>query len=117
MVLYTHTNHGLGLAVIHPALYRHIAPAVTLNILLLGTRNVWNIESSQNKDDLAIAQEGIDALEAFIKEMNLPTSFAELGGEATDEILHAVADTAILTPGCAKKLSRDEIFEILCECR
>lgn len=49
--------------------------------------------------------------------MNLPTSFAELGGEATDEILHAVADTAILTPGCAKKLSRDEIFEILCECR
>lgn len=24
---YTHTNHGFGLAVIHPALYRHLAPA------------------------------------------------------------------------------------------
>lgn len=23
---YTHTNHGMGLAVIHPALYRHLAP-------------------------------------------------------------------------------------------
>lgn len=112
---YTHTNHGLGLAVIHPALYRHIAPAAPEQFSYWA-QEVWNIDPA-DKDDLAIAQEGIDALEAFIKEMNLPTSFAELGGEATDEILHAVADTAILTPGCAKKLSRDEIFEILCECR
>lgn len=112
---YTHTNHGLGLAVIHPALYRHIAPAAPEQFSYWA-QEVWNIDPA-DKDDLAIAQEGIDALEAFIKEMNLPTSFAELGGEATDEILHVVADTAILTPGCAKKLSRDEIFEILCECR
>ena len=112
---YTHTNHGLGLAVIHPALYRHIAPAAPEQFSYWA-QEVWNIDPT-DKDDLTIAQEGIDALEAFIKEMNLPTSFAELGGEATDEILHAVADTAILTPGCAKKLSRDEIFEILCECR
>lgn len=115
MGAYTHTNHGLGLAVIHPALYRHIAPTAPEQFSYWA-QEVWNIDPA-DKDDLAIAQEGIDALEAFIKEMNLPTSFAELGGEATDEILHAVADTAILTPGCAKKLSRDEIFEILCECR
>lgn len=37
--------------------------------------------------------------------------------DATDEVFRAVADTAVLTPGCCKKPTRDEIFDILVECR
>ncbi|MGI6754890.1 MAG: hypothetical protein ACOX4F_02595 [Atopobiaceae bacterium] len=60
---------------------------------------------------------GIDALQAFIHEMGLPTSFAEMGSDASDETLRKAADTCVLTPGCAKKLSSDEIFQILVESR
>ena len=61
--------------------------------------------------------EGIDALAAFIAEMGLPTTFAELGADSSDETLRAVADTAVLMPTCTKPLTRDEIFDILVECR
>ena len=67
--------------------------------------------------DLAAASGGIDALAAFITEMGLPTTFGELGGDASDETLRAVAQTAVRTPGCAKKLTDDEIFGILVACR
>jgi hypothetical protein len=49
--------------------------------------------------------------------MGLPTSFAEMGSDASDETLRKAADTCVLTPGCAKKLSSDEIFQILVESR
>lgn len=58
---------------------------------------------------------GIDALAAFIKEIGLPTSFAELGIPA-DTDFRAVADSTNITAGCCKKLTHDEIYEILQEC-
>lgn len=110
---YTHTNHGMGLAVIHPALYRHLAPEAPAQFARWA-REVWGVAE---KDDLAAAMAGIDALAAFTVEMGLPTTFSELGGDASDETLRAVADTCLLMPGCAKQLSRDEVFQILTECR
>lgn len=77
---------------------------------------VWDVDP-QGKDKMTIANEGIEALAAFIKEMGMPTTFAELGADASDEVLHAIADTAVLTKTCAKHLSRNEIFDILVECR
>lgn len=112
---YTHTNHGLGLGIIHPHLYRHLAPAAPEQFARWAVE-VWGVDPA-GKDDLAVALEGIDALAAFIKEMGMPTTFAEFESDASDETLHAVADTAVLTAGCAKKLTSDEIFEILVECR
>jgi alcohol dehydrogenase YqhD (iron-dependent ADH family) len=110
---YTHTNHGMGLAVIHPAVYRHLAPEAPAQFARWA-REVWGATAA---DDLDAAKQGIDALSAFIEEMGLPTTFAELGGDASDKTLRAVADTAVLTAGCAKKFDRDEIFDILVECR
>ena len=110
---YTHTNHGMGLAVIHPALYRRLAGEAPAQFALWA-REVWGVRDA---DDASAARAGVEALAAFIREMGLPATFAELGGDASDETLRAVADTATLTPGCAKRLSRDEIFDILVECR
>lgn len=110
---YTHTNHGMGLAIIHPALYRLVAPEA-LAKFALWAREVWGVAED---DDLAAAMAGIDALQAFTREMGLPTSFAEMGSDASDETLRAVADAAVLLPSCPKKLSRDEIFDLLVSCR
>lgn len=112
---YTHTNHGMGLAVIHPALYRHLAPEAREQFARWA-REVWDVDDA-GKDNLAVALEGIDRLQAFIAEMGLPTTFAQMGSDASDETLRKVADTCVLTGGCAKRLERDEVFQILTECR
>lgn len=112
---YTHTNHGLGLAVIQPKMYRHLVSEAPEQFARWA-EEVWGV-NPEGKDAVSVGNEGIDALDAFIKEMGLPQSFAELGGDASDETLHAVADTAIITAGCAKKFTPEEIFDILVECR
>ena len=105
---YTNCNHGAGLAVIHPVLYRHIYKSGAARF----AQNVWGIAPKGSDGETAA---GIDALAAFIQEIGLPTSFAELGIPA-DTDFRAVADSTNITAGCCKKLTRDEICEILQEC-
>ena len=110
---YTNCNHGASLAVIHPVLYRHIYKSGTARFTRWA-QNVWGIAPKGSDEETAVA--GIDALAAFIKEIGLPTSFAELG-IPDDTDFRAIADSTVLTPGCCKKLTHDEIYDILCECK
>lgn len=61
--------------------------------------------------------EGIECLAAFVKEMGLPDTFAEMGiGEDTD--FRRIADsTNIITNGCFPPLTHDDVYEILLNCR
>ena len=77
-------------------------------------RNVWGVESGHSDEETALA--GVNALAAFIKDIGLPTSFYELGIPA-DTDLRAVANSAVLTAGCCKKLTHEELYEILVECK
>ena len=108
---YTNCNHGAGLAVIHPVLYRHIYKSGAARFARFA-QNVWGIAPKGSDGETAA---GIDALAAFIKEIGLPTSFAELGIPA-DTDFRAIADSTNVTAGCCKKLTHDEIYEILQEC-
>ncbi len=110
---YTDCNHGFGLAVIHPALYRHIYREAIPRFARFA-KVVWDI-SPEGKSEEELAEAGIDALAAFIKEIGLPTTFHEMG-ITDEEVLRSTADTCSLTAGCCKKLSRDEIFALLKEC-
>ena len=109
---YTDCNHGAGLAVIHPVLYRHIYKSGTARFARFA-QNVWGIAPKGSDGETAAA--GIDALAAFIKEIGLLTTFTELGIPA-DTDFRAIADSTNVTAGCCKKLTRDEICEILQEC-
>ena len=76
--------------------------------------NVWGIDPA-GKTEQQLADAGVETLAAFIKEIGMPTTFAELGiPEDTD--LKAVADSTVLMGGCCKKLTHEEIYEILREC-
>ena len=110
---YTNCNHGAGLAVIHPILYRHIYKSGAARFARWA-KNVWGITPKDSDEETAIA--GIDVLAAFIKEIGLPTSFTELGIPA-DTDFRAIADSTNITAGCCKKLTHDEIYEILTQCR
>ena len=105
---YTDCNHGQGLAVIHPAYYRHI-PKDAEEKFTRFAREVFGVNT---------AEEGLDALTAFIRECGLPTKMKELKSrvEITPEVLRKVADTCNIIKCNPRELSRDEIYEILCEC-
>lgn len=110
---YTNCNHGAGLAVIHPVLYRHIYKSGAGRFARFA-ENVWGITSKGSEAETALA--GIEALAAFIREIGLPTSFAELGIPG-DTDFRAIADSTNITAGCCKTLTHDEIYDILMECR
>lgn len=105
---YTDCNHGQGLAVIHPAYYRHILPYAPEKF----TRFAQEVFGRRT------AQEGLQALTEFVQACGLPTKLGQLASkvEITPALLRRVADTCnvIRTGPC--ELSRDEIYEILCEC-
>lgn len=112
---YTDCNHGCGLAVIHPVLYRHIYKDAAERFAHFA-ETVWGISAEgKTADETALA--GIQALADFIREIGLPINFKELGIQADDVMLRAVADSTNIMAGCCKKLNADEIFEILKECR
>lgn len=107
---YTDCNHGQGLAVIHPALYRHLLAEGKEKLARMGER-VWGVNGRTTEETAAMC---IDALEAFIREIGLPVRWNEMG--ITDEtLLRAAADTCLLMPGCCKAFTRDELFEVLKE--
>ena len=105
---YTDCNHGQGLAVIHPAYYRHIWKDAETKFQRLG-KEVFGVDS---------AKAAVDALADFIKECGLPTKMGELKSkvEITPEILRKVADTCNIIPCNPRELSRDEVYDILMEC-
>ncbi len=113
MGAYTDCNHGMGLAVIHPAYYRRICRDGVRKFARFA-REVWNISpEGRSEEELAFA--GIDALEAFIRSLGLPTSLRELGF-ADRDVLKPIADSCILNDGGYRKLTCKEILEILEEC-
>lgn len=109
---YTDCNHGAGLAVIHPVLYRYIYEN-DLDRFARWSRNVWEVEDA---NDNVAAQLGIEALANFIKEIGLPTNFKELGIQE-DVDLKAIADSTNISPGCCKQLTHEDIYKILEACK
>lgn len=109
---YTDCNHGQGLAVIHPVLYRRIYMDGVLRFARFA-ENVWKIAGNGSAEETALA--GIKALADFIKEVGLPTTFTEMG-IPKDTDFKAIADSTNITAGCCKKLTHEEILEILKEC-
>lgn len=105
---YTDCNHGQGLAVIHPAYYRHVIKDAEEKFTRFA-KEVFGADT---------AEAGVEALADFIKTCGLPTKMSELKSkvEITPEILRKVADTCNVIKCGPRELSRDEIYDILMEC-
>lgn len=105
---YTDCNHGQGLAVIQPAYYRHILEAAREKFTRFA-KGVFDADT---------AEVGLNELKALIEQCNLPTKMSELKSNVviTPEVLRQVADTSNLIKTGPRELTRDEIYEILCEC-
>lgn len=74
---YTNCPHGLGLAAISANYYRLVCPHAEDRFFRFAT-NVWKIDP-QGKSRVEVAHLGIDALEAFFREIGACTNLRELG--------------------------------------
>ena len=109
---YTDCNHGRGLAVLHPVLYRHMIPEANRQFARLAAE-VWGV-SPDGKSEAELAESFITALPDFIKEIGLPTTLTEMG--IADVDLEAIAKSTIRTDGCVKKFTDEELLAVLKEC-
>lgn len=105
---YTDCNHGQGLAVIHPAYYRHIAKDAPEKFARFA-KEVFGADT---------AETGLEALTAFIQACGLPTKLSQLKSKAeiTPAVLRQVADTCNIIQCNPRTLDREEIYQILLEC-
>lgn len=108
---YTDATHGMTLAAVSLPYYRHILP-YGLQKFKRFAIHVWEVDPS-GKSEEQIAQEGLSAMEDWMKELGLVMHLSELG--VTEDMLEGIADGTILLPGGYKALEHDEIVAILKE--
>ncbi len=71
---------------------------------------MWNVDPA-GKTNAEIAAQGLDCMEAWMKEIGLVMSIKELG--VTDEMLDGIARGSFIMEGGYKTLTQEEIVEIL----
>ncbi len=108
---YTNATHGMTLAAVSLPYYRYIMPYGLAKFKRFAV-NVWNVDLA-GKSDEQIAEEGLKAMENWMKELGLVMNISELG--ATEEMLDGIADGTLIMEGGYKVLDRDEVKEILKE--
>lgn len=108
---YTNATHGMTLAAVSLPYYRYIMPYGLQKFKRFAV-NVWDVNPAGKTDEQA-AEEGLQAMEAWMKELGLVMNIADLG--ATEDMLEGIADATLIMNGGYKVLSRAEIMQILKE--
>ena len=108
---YTNATHGMTLAAVSLPYYRHILPYGLPKFKRFAIE-VWKV-NPEGKTDEAIAEEGLKAMEAWMKELGLAMNISELG--ATEDMIEGIADGTFILEGGYKVLDHEDIVKILKE--
>jgi alcohol dehydrogenase YqhD (iron-dependent ADH family) len=106
---YTDATHGMTLSAVSLPYYRYIMPFGVKKFARFATE-VWNIDAD-GKTEEQLAQDGLAAMEAWMKKLGVAMNLTELG--ATMDMLEGIADATILLDGGYKVLTREEVVQIL----
>ena len=108
---YTDATHGMTLSAVSLAYYRHICPYGLAKFKRYAI-NVWGV-TAQGKTDEQIAGEGLEKMEAYMREIGVAMGIGELG--VTQEMLEGIAKGSFIMEGGYKVLTQEEIIQILQE--
>lgn len=108
---YTDATHGMTLSGVSVAYYRHILPYGLKKFARFATA-VWDIPAA-GKTDGQLANEGVDALLEWMKEIGVATEITSLG--VTEDMLEGIADATLIMDGGFKVLAREDVLSILRE--
>lgn len=106
---HTDATHGMTLAAVSPAYYRLIMPYAVDKFKRFAL-NIWQV-SDKGKSDIQIAEEGIEAMEEWMRKLNLVMNIRDLG--VNENMLDAVADSTLIMQGGYKVLNKDDVIAVL----
>ena len=106
-------THGAGLAAIWPSWARYVCKDA-LPRFERYARNVMGVTGEGTDEE--IAEKGIQAMESFYREINMPTNMQELGIKPTDAQMREMAKRCAVacggSQGSAKVLHEEDMYEI-----
>ena len=107
----TDATHGMTLAAVSLPYYRHIMP-YGLEKFVRFAKNVWHV-NGEGKTDEEVANEGLQAMESWMKELGLVMNISELG--ANEEMIDDLVKATLIMETGYKVLTKDEIRSIFKE--
>ena len=105
----TDATHGMTLAAVSLPYYRYIMP-YGLPKFVRFAKEVWGVDP-KGKTDEEIADEGLKAMESWMKRIGVAMNLSELG--VTEDMIEAIADATIILDGGYKVLDRGEVVKVL----
>ncbi len=106
---HTDATHGMTLAAVSLAYYRCILSAGLPKFKRYAV-NVWNVDPT-GKSDLQVAEEGLAAMEAWMKKIGLVMNLRELG--VTEDMLEGIVKGTFILDGGYKVLTPQDVLDIL----
>lgn len=106
---HTDATHGMTLSAVSLPYYRFIMHD-GLHKFVRFAKVVWDVDPA-GKTDEQVANDGLLALEAWMREVGVSMHSAELG--VTEQNIPAIADSTFLLPAGYRHLTRDEVINIL----
>ncbi|MDF9825845.1 alcohol dehydrogenase YqhD (iron-dependent ADH family) [Breznakia sp. PF5-3] len=106
---YTDATHGMTLAAVSIPYYRHIMPNA-IDKFKRYAIHVWDIQTD-GKTDEQIANEGLEAMEAYMRELGLVMDIKTLG--VKEDMLEGISKGVPINKGGYKILNHEEILQIL----
>ena len=105
---HTDATHGMTLSAVALPYYRLVMPYGVEKFARFATA-VWGVDAAgKGAEELAAA--GLDAMEAWMREIGCVMSISELG--ADESMLEGLADSTLIMQGGYHALTRDEVIEV-----
>lgn len=106
---HTDATHGMTLFAVSMAYYKLIMP-YGLKKFVRYAVNVWGVNPA-GKTDETIAEEGLAAMEAWMRRIGLVMNLTDLG--VTEDMIDGIVKSTLIMEGGYKVLTQDEVREVL----
>lgn len=106
---YTDATHGMTLSAVSMAYYRYIMNDGIAKFVKFA-KNVWNVDTV-GKTDKQIAEDGLTAMENWMKEIGVVMNISKLG--VTENMLDGIIDSTLLGEGGYKTFTKTDVRKVL----
>lgn len=106
---HTDATHGMTLSAVSMAYYKLIMP-YGLKKFVRYAVNVWGVNPA-GKTDQTIAEEGLAAMEAWMRRIGLVMNLTDLG--VTEDMIDGIVKSTLIMEDGYKVLTQDEVREVL----
>ena len=105
----SNATHGMTLSAVSMPYYRFIMPYGVKKFARFAV-NVWGIQA-EGKTDIQMAEEGLDAMEVWMKEIGLAMNLSEVG--VTPDMIEDIVNGTLIMEGGYKVLSKEDVRAVL----